>query len=261
VARVLAISSQVAFGPVGNSAAVPALQAQGHEVLAVPTITLSNHPGHGAPAGFRTTPADLAAILDRLAGLGALASCTAVMTGYFAAAEQVTEAARAIAALKAATPSLLVLVDPVIGDAGSLYVPEAVAQAIGDRLVPLATVLTPNRFELEWLTGQSAASVPEAALAARGLHLAEVVATSIPAGPQHLATLAVTALRCDEWLSPLRSAVPHGTGDFLAGLYLAERLASPPAIALAAAMGVLERAIAGSAGSPVLDVAGSLHGP
>ena len=58
--RLLSISSQVAFGPVGNSAAVPALQARGHEVLAIPTIMLSNHPGHGPPAGFRTTADDLA---------------------------------------------------------------------------------------------------------------------------------------------------------------------------------------------------------
>ena len=51
--RILSMSSQVAYGPVGNTAAVPALQALGHEVLAVPTVILSNHPGHGAPAVLR----------------------------------------------------------------------------------------------------------------------------------------------------------------------------------------------------------------
>ena len=65
--RVLSISSQVVWGPVGNSAAVPALQAGGHEVLGLPTITLSAHPGHGPPAGFRTDAADMARIADGLA--------------------------------------------------------------------------------------------------------------------------------------------------------------------------------------------------
>src|SRR5260221_14276637 len=97
MARVLAISSQVAFGPVGLTALVPALQAGGHEVLAVPTITLSNHPGHGPPAGFRTTPDDLSAILATLEGLGALENAKAVLTGYFADAAQVEAAAQAAA--------------------------------------------------------------------------------------------------------------------------------------------------------------------
>ena len=48
MARILAISSQVVRGHVGLSAIVPALQRLGHEVLPIPTIILSNHPGHPA---------------------------------------------------------------------------------------------------------------------------------------------------------------------------------------------------------------------
>ncbi len=257
MARVLAISSQVAFGPVGNAAAVPALQARGHEVLAVPTITLANHAGHGKPVGFRTTSADLASILDRIASLTVV---DAVMTGYFAAAEQVVEAARVIAGLGQANPNLYVLVDPVIGDGTSLYVPETVAEAIRGQLLPLATCLTPNRFELEWLTGGVAGTVADAILAARSLNIPEVLATSIPAGDQHLATLIVTAETYGEQRSAERPVVPSGTGDLLAGAYLAERLECAPIAALARAHQVLERAIKLSAGSTILDVAGALHG-
>lgn len=257
MARILAISSQVAYGPVGNTAAVPALQAKGHEVLAVPTIILANHAGIAKPVGFRTTPADLATILDRIASLTAI---DAVMTGYFAAVEQVIEAARVIAGLSLANPGLYVLVDPVIGDDTSLYVPEPVAAAIRDRLLPLATCATPNRFELEWLTGHKAGSIADAITAARALAIAEVVATSIPAADGQLATLIVTAEAHGEQLRPRVLHVPSGTGDFLAGCYLAERLERPPVAALACAQAVLDRAIGLSAGAKVLDVARTLHG-
>jgi pyridoxal/pyridoxine/pyridoxamine kinase len=129
--KVLSISSQVVWGPVGNSAAVPALQAKGHEVLALPTITLSNHPGHGAPAGFRTQAEDMARMFAALEALGALHNLDAMLTGYFASVGQVEEVAGLLG--RVAVPYLLV--DPVMGDAGKgLFIPPDVAQAIQDEL-------------------------------------------------------------------------------------------------------------------------------
>jgi pyridoxine kinase len=256
MARILAISSQVAYGPVGLTALVPALQARGHEVLAVPTVTLSNHPGHGKPAGFGTAPDDMHAIFDALQRLGALRDIDAVLTGYFASPEQVREAAQAISAIEPA----LVLVDPVIGDGQSLYVPQAVANAIRDALVPLATIITPNRFELEWLSGAAVTDEASAIAAARRLGVGECLATSIPAGHDALLTLLVASHGVHHHLSRKLLQVPHGTGDFLSGLYLAERLRCAPGEAFAAAMRRLDHAIALSAGAPVLAVARALHG-
>ena len=247
--RVLAVSSQVAYGPVGLTASVPALQARGHEVLAVPTVTLSNHPGHGAPAGFRSNAADLSAIFTALENLGVLRGCAGVMTGYFASADQVQVVAGVVSRMKAANPALYVLIDPVIGDDGALYVPLAVAEAIRDQLLPLATCTTPNRFELEWLSG-----LRDILPAARSLGPREVLATSIPKDGGQLATLLITADHCSEWFSTHKQSVPRGTGDFLAGLYLGERLRLDMAPAFRAAMTVLERAIARSAGSTVLEI-------
>lgn len=259
--RILAVSSQVAFGPVGNSAAVPALQAMAHEVLTVPTVILSNHPGHGSPAALRMPAADLAAMLGALDNLGALASCGAVMTGYFAANDQIHGVARIIRRMKDANPELMVMVDPIIGDHDQLYVPLPVAEAIRDELLPLATIATPNRFELEWLTGWRAGSMREAEAAARQLGVAEVLATSIPAGAGKLATMAIAGDVAQQ-VSALRERVAHGTGDFLAGLYLARRAGGQSREqALAGAMAVLGRAIDRSQGSAVLDVAAALHRP
>lgn len=255
--RVLAISSQVVWGPVGNTAAVPALQAMGHEVLALPTVILSNHPGHGTPAGFRTDPSDMARMLAALEALGALDGLDAVFTGYFASAAQVDEVARFLA--RRTVP--FVLVDPVIGDDGALYVPQDVAEAIREHLLPHAHCITPNGFELAWLSGHVVTDEESAVTAARDLGIAEVIATSIPAADGRLSTLLVTGSGVHRAVTTRLSNVPNGTGDMLGGLYLAQRLERPPEEALAAAVEVLTRAITRSAGTAVLDVAGALHRP
>ena len=165
--KVLSISSQVVWGPVGNSAAVPALQAKGHEVLALPTITLSNHPGHGAPAGFRTQAEDMARMFAALEALGALSNLDAMLTGYFVSVGQVEEVAGLLG--RVAVPFLLV--DPVMGDHGRLYIPQEVAEAIRAHLVPRASCLTPNAFELSWLSGHEVTDEASAIAAARALGL------------------------------------------------------------------------------------------
>lgn len=253
--RVLAISSQVAYGPVGNSAAVPALEARGHEVLAVPTVVLSNHPGHGRPAGLRASAQDLAAMLAALERLGVLAGVAGVLTGYFVDGAQVEAVAAALARLKEERPQLFVLVDPVIGDDdGGLYVPPEVANGIREHLLPLASAIAPNRFELQWLSGQSVGERESAIAAARALGIGEVLATSIPAGDGMISSLLVTADGCESLTSPRLAMVPHGTGDYLSGAYLAARLEAPPAAAFHSAVAALDGVIHRSAGAAVLRV-------
>ena len=255
--RVISISSQVVWGPVGNSAAVPALQAQGHEVLSLPTIILSNHPGHGAPAGLRLPAEDMARMLESLAARGALDGLDAVLTGYFASRHQVEEVDKLLQRIKVP----YVLVDPVLGDHGRLYVAEDVAEAIRGLLLPGANCITPNSFELGYLSGIKVTDEASAIAAARKLGVAEVLATSVPTRDGGLATLLVTPDDMHSIITPKLDKVPHGTGDFLSGLYLAERLSLAPREAFAAAMTTLARAIALSAGTSVLDVAGALHAP
>lgn len=236
MARVLSISSQVAWGPVGNSAAVPAMMGQGVEVMALPTILLSNHPGHGKPEGTRIAAPTLAAMLARLEELGTLNGLDGILTGYFADAEQVETAARFIAKF----PKALYLCDPVIGDdPKGLYVPESVAEAIRARLLPLAKILTPNRFEREWL-GDVA-------------HVPELMTTSLPEGENLITELQTPKARLRHATRKV-AGVPHGTGDLLAGLYLAQRLRQEPETAFPAAMAGLETVITRSLGKPGLQL-------
>jgi pyridoxine kinase len=243
MARVLCISSQTVFGPVGNSAAVPALQELGHEVLALPTVLLSNHPGHGKPAGQVT---DIAAMFEALNRVGALAGLDAVLTGYFSSDSQVIAVTKQIAALVKVNQALQVLVDPVIGDNGALYVPEAVASAIRDHLLPLATITTPNVFELRWLTGREDINTAVTALGAN-----ETLVTSLASGDRLISRLYSGGDQFEHVMVRLPD-VPHGTGDFLAGCYLGERLLKSPAPAFDSAMERLHQAVELSAGRSAL---------
>ena len=251
MARVLAISSQVVYGPVGLNCIVPALQSGGHEVLAIPTILLSNHPGHGKPDGRATAPTDLLSMIAALEKLGAFKNLDAVITGYFASAEQIEIVAALIERLK----SKIVLIDPVLGDHGKLYVAQTVAEAIRDLLLPLATILTPNAFELSWLTGLPTQTPEQAIHAAQSLKVDEVIATSIVKSDHELLTLRIVGEHIDTIACPKEAGVPNGTGDFLSGLYLASLLGREPQSAFADAMDILKRTISRSKDTRVLAVA------
>jgi pyridoxine kinase len=246
MARILCISSQTVYGPVGNSAAVPAMQALGHEVLALPTIVLSTHPGHGRPVGQATPAPLITEMLDVLKAHGALAGLDAVMTGYFSTVAQVIAVAKQIETLAKQNQALHLMVDPVIGDHGKLYVAVEVAEAIRDVLLPLATIVTPNLFELTWLSGQT-----EVAPGVRRLGVQETIVTSIPSDGMLLTKLCFEGQEINHSIAR-REQVPNGTGDFLAGCYLAHRLLMPAPEAFSAAMAKLERAIEKSAGQKVL---------
>lgn len=252
--KVLAISSQVVYGPVGLNCIVPALQAQGHEVLAIPTILLSNHPGHGKPEGRATAPSEMVVMITALEKLGAFKNLDAVITGYFANVEQI----EIVAALIVRLACKIILIDPVLGDHGKLYVGQAVAEAIRDKLLPLAAILTPNAFELSWLTGLAVQNTEQAISAARSLNIVEVIATSIVKSPHELSTLRITVGHVETITTPMEAKVPNGTGDFLSGLYLAGLLGTSPQSAFADAMRLLQHAIVRSKGTAVLDVGSHL---
>jgi pyridoxine kinase len=256
--RVLSISSQTVFGPVGNSVCVPALQSQGHDVMALPTVLLSHHPGHGNPHVVSYADDFLLGVVNDLDRLRQLAKVDAVLTGYFASAAQVKVAVEAISVIKAANPKAMVLVDPVMGDHGKLYVKEDIAVAIRDHLLPLASITTPNHFELSWLTGTSSATSAEALSAAAKLSVPEVIITSVPQQDGLISTFGVTRESTMAHHMRREEKVPNGTGDLLAGLYLAQRLKNPPQLAFAMTMKFVERAIQLSKGKPELVVAQTL---
>ncbi len=150
---VIVISSHVVRGSVGNRAAVFALETLGFPVWAVPTVVLPWHPGHGPAGRIVPPPHEFATLMQDLERAPWLGEVGAILTGYLGHPEQADAVAGLIKAVKARNPNALYLCDPVIGDQKGLYVPEATANGIRDKLLPLADIATPNRFELSWLTG------------------------------------------------------------------------------------------------------------
>src|SRR5580704_775784 len=149
--NLLSIQSHVAYGHVGNSAAVFALQRLGCEVWPVHTVQFSNHPGHGAWRGRVLDPDLIREVVAGIAERGVLATCDGVLSGYVGAPQTGEAILDAVRAARSANPRAQYCCDPVIGDVGrGVYVGDAVAQFMRERAVPLADVLTPNQFELEY---------------------------------------------------------------------------------------------------------------
>ncbi|KAF0225942.1 MAG: Pyridoxamine [Rhodospirillaceae bacterium] len=222
--KILSLSSSVAHGHVGNSALTLPLQRLGFTLTTVNTVQFSNHPGHGVFGGDVFAADHVAGIIDGLGHAGFLGGHDGIVSGYLG------DAANAGPLLQAvhANPGAVFLCDPVMGDQGRSYVRPGIAQMLSGPILEAAQIVTPNIFELESLSGQSAASLDQAITAARSL-LARgprlVVVTSLEvgdsmacAGVTNDGAWLVTTPRLD-FTHPL-----NGAGDLLAGLLLAESL-------------------------------------
>ncbi len=241
MARILSIQSQVIYGHVGNSAATFALQRMGHQVLAVPTTVLSHHPGHGRNKAEPTSAERLGEWLKELEGRGWLKACDAILTGYFASADQVAPVADVIGRLKAQNANLLYLCDPVFGDTRKgHFLPKDVSTAIQKQLLPLADLATPNAFEISYLTKAKVREKDTAAKAAAELGPPNVFVTSVPLDDKQIGTLAWQKpgdwarpgglQKTGSWLvsAPRYKQAPKGTGDLFAALLLGHMLNQLP---------------------------------
>ncbi|HEX7076582.1 MAG TPA: pyridoxal kinase [Hyphomicrobiaceae bacterium] len=258
MARVLAFSSQVVRGHVGLSAIVPALQRLGHEVWPLPSIILSNHPGHPHAAGMRVETAVLEEVVDALDRNGWLGEIDAAITGYLPSAEHACLAASVIRRLRA-NGKLTYLCDPVLGDEPKgLYIEAAAAAAIRDELVPLADIITPNRFELSWLSDIPIKTDDVLPNAARGLAPATVLVTSARRRGPMLENLLIDEDGVKACEVPYRESVPHGTGDLFSALVLGHHLnGATETSAMAFAAAGVEQAILASAGRDELALVAS----
>ncbi|MDX1080417.1 pyridoxal kinase PdxY [Sinorhizobium medicae] len=226
---IIVISSHVVRGAVGNRAAVFALETLGHRVWALPTVILPWHPGHGPSTRVIMPDADFRSIIDDLIRAPWIGEVRAVLSGYMGSPAQAAGVARLVAALRERNPDLFYACDPIIGDAGGLYVPVEIATAIRELLMPLATLATPNRFELSWLAGAALETNADLLEAAVDLGPLRVLVTSaIPmmsGGTGNLYLSGRHALLAEHRLI---DSPPNGTGDLLSAVFLARLLEGLP---------------------------------
>jgi pyridoxine kinase len=231
--NLLSIQSHVAYGHVGNSAAVFALQRIGVEVWPVHTVQFANHSGYGKPRG---QVFDAGLIRDVVGGIeqrGVLGECDGVLSGYVGSAEIGAAILDAVAAVKRANPAAKYCCDPVIGDAGrGVYVHEDVPDFVKRKAVPAADVITPNQFELEFLAGRICKSLNDARAAVTAVHAlgpATILVTSLHTQetPENAVDLlASDGKTCFRLRTPRLPQKMNGAGDAIAALFFAHYLRS-----------------------------------
>jgi len=228
--RILSVQSSVAYGHVGNSAAVFPLQRLGHEVWSVLTVHFSNHTGYGAWRGPLLAPEDVREVIAGIADRGVLGTADAVLSGYQGDPAMGAVILDAVAQVKSLNPDAVYCCDPVIGDVGrGVFVRPGIPEFMRDQVVPMADVVTPNHFELDFLTGRTTTTPEEVlaaadALRARGPRDVLVTSVRYPGADDTLDVMAVSDDSAWVVTTPLLPISPNGGGDVTAALYLAHLL-------------------------------------
>lgn len=226
--KVLSIQSAVAYGHVGNSAAVFPLQRIGVEVLPVYTVNFSNHTGYGAWRGPLIAPDDVRDVLTGIEERGVFPEIDVVLSGYQGSEGIADVILDAVARVKTANPNAIYACDPVMGNAKSgCFVAPAIPVLLRDRVVPAADLITPNQFELGYLTGTEPQTLEEtlaSADLARATGPGTVLVTSVERPDRPADTIEMLAVTPDgAWIvrTPLLPLKANGSGDVTAALFTA----------------------------------------
>lgn len=243
MSAILSIQSWVAYGHVGNAAAVFPLQRLGFEVWPVNTVQFSNHTGYGTWHGVVFEASAIADIVRGIEERGVFGRCDAVLSGYMGDASLGEVVLDAVKRVRAANPQALYCCDPVIGDFGrGIFVRPGIAEFFAEKALAAADIVTPNRFELEHLAGARIGSLAGAVAAAESLRARGpriVLVTSLERGDDRIGMLASGPEGVFATETPRLPLHVNGAGDVVAALFLGHylRARSLPA--------ALERATAG----------------
>ena len=223
---ILSIQSHVTYGHVGNSAAVFPLQRAGHEVWPVHTVNFSNHTGYGDWGGPMIPASDVTSIIDGIEKRGAFPQIDAILSGYQGGADIADAIVETVRRIKAANPKALYACDPVMGNAKSgCFVSDEIPPLLRDRVVPVADIITPNQFELGYLTDSEVGTLDQTLAAvkkAQEIGPKTVLVTSVKrpeTADDQIEMLAVDGDRAFLVSTPLLPFKRNGSGDVTAALF------------------------------------------
>ena len=232
--NILSIQSHVAYGHVGNDAATFPLQRMGVEVWPVHTVQFSNHTGYGSWKGQVFDAGMIGEVVAGIEQRGVLGECDGVLSGYMGSAEIGMAILEAVATVRRANPGAKYCCDPVIGDVGrGIFVREGIPEFMRNRAVPAADIITPNQFELDYLSGRASKTLRQTRDAVKAVHdlgPSAILVTSLltdetPADAIDL--LASDASGCFIVRTPKLPLVVNGAGDAIAALFFAHYLQDP----------------------------------
>ena len=241
VLHILSIQSWVSYGHVGNASAVFPLQRLGAEVWAINTVQFSNHTGYGDWKGSVYSGQSVRDLVDGIAARDAFRRCDAVLSGYVGGADIGDAILHAVSTVRRANPGAVYCCDPVIGDFDTgVYIRDGIEEFLRHHALPAADIATPNRFEIERLTGIDCGTLHNAKQAVlrlrRMLHgdgPACVLLTSLetdetPADCVDMLTFEAGAFHLLR--TPRLPVAINGAGDAIAALFLFHRLRSGSAV-------------------------------
>ncbi|MFT0892839.1 pyridoxal kinase PdxY [Pseudochelatococcus sp. G4_1912] len=235
--NVLSIQSHVAYGHVGNAAAIFPMQRLGVDVWPIHTVQFSNHTGYGSWKGRVFDGHSIEDLVEGISERGVLGQCNGVLSGYMGSADIGSAILSTVERVRGANPEALYCCDPVIGDVGrGVFVRPGIAEFMRDHAVPAADIVTPNHFELENLSGFSVKTLEEARIAIAAIHAK---------GPKVVLVTSVNTVETpDNYIDLLASEAgnlyrvrtPHlpiyisGGGDVIAALFFVHYLKSRSAL-------------------------------
>jgi pyridoxine kinase len=249
----LSIQSHVAYGHVGNSAAVFPLQRLGHEVWPVHTVQFSNHTGYGAWRGPVFDGNTIREVVRGIAERGVLGTCDGVLSGYMGSADIGDAILDAVAQVKQANPKAQYCCDPVIGDVGrGVFVRPGIPEFMRERAVPAADVVTPNHFELDQLTERTTRTITDVLAAidtvhARGPRVVFVTSLQTQDTPEDAIDVVASDASGRFRVRTTRLPVSlNGAGDTIAALFFAHLMQGASAFeavssAVSSVFGVIRR--------------------
>lgn len=257
--NILSIQSHVAFGHVGNAAATFPLQRLGIEVWPIHTVQFSNHTGYGSWKGRVFDSGMIREVMAGIEARGVLGECSGVLSGYMGAADIGAAILDAVSTVKRANPAARYCCDPVIGDVGrGIFVREGIPEFMREKAVPAADIITPNQFELDYLSRRESGTLRAARDAVKAVHdlgPRAILVTSLhtdetPA--DSIDMLASDQTGCFLVRTPKLPLTINGAGDAVAALFFAHylrdgRLAEALSRAASSMFGVLAKTAEGSA--------------
>jgi pyridoxine kinase len=231
--NILSIQSHVAYGHVGNAAATFPLQRMGVEVLPIHTVQFSNHTGYGSWKGRVFDAGMISELVEGIEQRGVLGECDGILSGYMGSADIGAAILDAVTAVKRASPAARYCCDPVIGDVGrGVFVREGIPEFMRNKAVPAADLITPNQFELDYLSNRASRTLRQARDAVKAVHdlgPRAILVTSLHTEetPENsIDLLASDESGCFIVRTPLLPLAVNGAGDAIAALFFAHYLRS-----------------------------------
>lgn len=224
--NVLSIQSWVSYGHVGNASAVFPMQRLGHEVWAIHTVQFSNHTGYGAWKGRVYDGPMIEELVEGMAERDVLGRCDGVLSGYMGSPDIGSAILQAVSRVRAANPAALYCCDPVIGDVGrGIFVRPGIPEFMRDQAVPAADIITPNQFELEYLSGRAITTLADAVAAVEAVRAGgpkTVMVTSLVT--EDTPADSIDLLACGpkgrfRLRTPKLGVAVNGAGDAIAALF------------------------------------------